>query len=306
MKWLVLGLSLAAILVDAKCNSKCHKESSECIALHGDDDLTVVDQCIEERAGDKCKECRAKDGGKPENPRENSASNLFLCLNPCRWVAIHCTQAGINASNLLELMTCVTESYQSEVNKAKAPRCEECIIQGECRQFCEQKLGVVCNEKQIKDNLEECKEWKNQVDVCSQYNKRTCESFPVCSVHKGECVRTDSIPEDEKKDDDKDDDDEEEEEEKIKYFKSVKQYANFCKQTYKGEGEKENCIACGGKWQKDKKSCKVKEKRALCNQISMPDVCKRAKCKAAYADKAQKEFKRCVNSGEEIFEGKKK
>lgn len=303
-------LATFVAIAHGKCRSKCKAEYVDCIALHGEDvETKVLDACIRSsvKEGEEdtvCTKCLKEHRGKEVEPA--SVQRQFICLPKCKWVAIGCTQAGINASNLLRLMECVSSSYDTPLMKKKAPLCGKCIKTGECATFCnDRKEGEEpCTDEEITAVMGPCQEAKAKKDHCSQNNVRNCESLPICQLCNGECVKATQQCK------------EEEGGEggggggvvtkptpapaKMQFFKDKAAYFRYCKVTFKGKGKEmvDGCKKCGGKPQMSKGGCKVREDRAACNQISDKDICKKAKCKPSFNDKAKTEFKRCVNPPE--------
>lgn len=293
---LFLLLAVLFVSVQGKCRSKCKEETLDCLALHGQDAETrILNACVKTKAasqGDSpCQKCQAE--SEQNSPTPANQTRQFICLAKCKWVAIHCTQAGVNASNLLELMRCVSSSYTTPLNKAKAPQCGPCILTGECSSYCNKKKGgeVPCSEKEISDVISECQEWKNSQDICPTHNRKSCENLPICSLCNGDCQRSDKeckaevtpAPEPTQ------------EPQKPTKFASKDDYFRYCKREFSGKENKAKCTACGGKTQRSKGGCKVRPNKAACNKIRMAAVCQMANCKASFNDKEKTDFKRCVN-----------
>jgi len=288
-------LAALFVVVQGKCKSKCKEEHADCLALHGKDVKSeILDSCVKSanKEGEEtaCSKCFSENKGKEEQPVQGQRQ--FICLSKCKWVAIGCTQAGINASNLLALMNCVSTSYHTELNKKRSPQCGACILTGECASYCnDRKEGEeLCDDKEIAAIMEPCQKAKAEQDHCSKNNVRNCESLPICQLCNGQCIKSDqTCP------------DPEPTEEpapapgpKTDFFEDEFDYYRHCKKAY--QGNKEGCKACGGKLQAQKGGCKVRPNKAACNKIGLQDVCKRARCKIGWADnKSKDEFKRCTN-----------
>merc|ERR1712048_407679 len=197
----------------------------------------------------------------------------------------------------LGLMDCVQKTYKTDVNKKKSPQCEDCILTGECKGYCDDKKGEPCTDDEIAEVFEECRVWKDNQNVCGSFNRKTCASVPLCQLCNGECLRTKNL------------DDGKcpaapapvegptpppvEGPAGVDLFVSKADYFKYCKKTYKDD--KEGCGKCGGNYQSNKKSCKVRPQKAACKQINLAEVCTKCGCKASYNDKEKTDFKRCVN-----------